>query len=152
MCLLVLPLAACDLSMTQQAKHQAQSGDTLWPGGTAAGVPDGAVAQDQPARDTALSNPPPVTLALLARGQDRYRVFCTPCHAENGDGDGRVIQRGFPRPPAFGAADNPHRAVTAITSGYGVMFPFADRIEPADRWAIAAYVEALKQRRVDQGQ
>jgi mono/diheme cytochrome c family protein len=142
----LVALAGCDLSMTKQARHQPQGGATLWPGGPAASdaAPEGSVALDAPQRDAALAEPPHVTPALLARGQDRYRIFCTPCHGENGDGNGRVVQRGFPRPPAFGAQDNPRRTVAAIGNGYGVMYPFADRIEPADRWAIAAYVEALK--------
>lgn len=150
---LLLPLAGCDLSMTRQAKHEAQGGETLWPGGpaVAGAAPEGTVAQDQPVRDLAASRPPHVTLALLARGQDRYRIFCTACHAEDGGGNGRVVQRGFPRPPAFGAQDNPHRTVAAITDGYGVMYPFADRIDPPDRWAIAAYVEALRKLRTEKG-
>lgn len=145
---LVLPLllAGCDLSMTRQARHDSQGDATLWPGGPAAtdDAPAGTVAQDQPARDAAAMTPPHVDAALLARGEDRYRIFCTPCHAESGNGLGRVVQRGFPRPPAFGPQDNPRRTFDAITRGYGVMYPFADRIDPADRWAIAAYVEALK--------
>jgi len=150
---LLLPLAGCDLSMTRQAKHEAQGGAALWPGGPAAtdSAPDGTVAQDQPDREVAASRPPHVTPALLIRGQDRYRIFCTACHAEDGDGGGRVVQRGFPRPPAFGEQGNPHRTVAAITDGYGVMYPFADRIDPADRWAIAAYVEALKRLRAEKG-
>ena len=150
---LLLPLAGCDLSMTRQAKHEAQGGETLWPGGPAdaGAAPEGTVAQAQPVRDLPPSRPPHVTLALLARGQDRYRIFCTACHAEDGGGNGRVVQRGFPRPPAFGAQDNPHRTVAAITDGYGVMYPFADRIDPPDRWAIAAYVEALRKLRTEKG-
>jgi mono/diheme cytochrome c family protein len=144
--LLPLVLAGCDLSMTQQARHQAQGGAALWPGGPAASddAPAGAVAQDQPLRDAAFAGPPHVTPELLSQGQAQYRIFCTPCHAEDGGGQGRVVQRGFPAPPPFGAQDYPRRTVAAITKGYGVMYPFADRIEPRDRWAIAAYVEALK--------
>ena len=153
--LLALPLllAGCDLSMTKQARHDAQGGATLWQDGPAASddAPAGTVAQDQPARDAAATTPPHVTPALLARGEDRYRIFCTPCHAETGNGLGRVVQRGFPRPPAFGNQDNPRRTVDAITRGYGAMYPFADRIEPDDRWAIAAYVEALKTLQPGQG-
>ena len=150
---LLLPLAGCDLSMTRQAKHEAQGDATLWPGGPAArdAAPDGTVAQDQPDRDAALATPPAVTPALLARGQDRYRIFCTACHGEDGGGEGRVVVRGFPRPAAFGAQDHPRHTVAVITHGSGVMYPFADRIEPRDRWAIAAYVEALKRLRVEKG-
>lgn len=151
--LMLLPLAGCDLSMTRQAKHEAQSGESLWDGGPiiSALAPDDSISQDQPARDVAMAIPPPVTPALLARGQDRYRIFCTPCHAEDGGGDGRVVQRGFPRPPAFGSQDDPRHTVAAITKGYGTMYPFADRIDPSDRWAVAAYVEALKALRMEKG-
>lgn len=150
---LLLPLAGCDLSMTRQAKHQAQGGETLWPGGPPArdSAPEGTMAQDQPDRDAALATPPAVTPALLARGQDRYRIFCTACHGDDGGGGGRVVARGFPRPPAFGARDHPRQTVAVITHGSGVMYPFADRIEPKDRWAIAAYVEALKRLRAEKG-
>jgi len=151
--LLPLLLAGCDLSMTRQARHEAQGGATLWQDGQPASgdAPAGTVAQDQPARDSAGITPPHLTTALVARGQDRYRIFCTPCHAETGNGLGRVVQRGFPQPPAFGPQDNPRRTVDAITRGYGVMYPFADRIDPADRWAVAAYVEALKTLSAGQG-
>lgn len=150
--ILLLPLAGCDLSMTRQDRHDAQGGATLWKGGPAVSsvAPDGSIAQDQPARDVALDEPPPVTEALLERGQDRYRIFCTACHGEDGGGEGRVVQRGFPRPPAFGSQDHSRRTVDVITRGSGVMYPFADRIEPSDRWAIAAYVEALKRLRAGQ--
>jgi mono/diheme cytochrome c family protein len=151
--ILLLPLAACDLSMTRQAKHEAQSEATLWSGGPAVSddVPAGTIAQDQPQREAAAGVPPHLTPALLARGQDRYMIFCTACHGEDGGGTGRVVQRGFPRPQPFGAQDDPRRTVAAITRGYGVMYPFADRIEPGDRWAIAAYVEALKKLRAEKG-
>jgi mono/diheme cytochrome c family protein len=146
MLLLLLSLSGCDLSMTKQARHDPQGGATLWPGGPAASdaAPAGSIAQDQPARDAAASTPPHLDAALMARGQEQYRIFCTPCHVEDGRGMGRVVQRGFPAPPPFGAQDNPKHIVDAITHGYGVMYPFADRIEPSDRWAIAAYIEALK--------
>ncbi|HET8612802.1 MAG TPA: hypothetical protein VFL92_08550, partial [Sphingomonas sp.] len=79
--LALLALAGCDLSMQKQARHGAQGG-ALWPGGpsTGDGAPPGSIAIDQPAIDAALAHPPHVTPALLARGQDRYQIFCTPCH------------------------------------------------------------------------
>lgn len=142
----LLLLSGCDLSMTRQAKREAQGGIALWDGGPAASddAPAGTVAQDQPERDASATTPPHVTPALLARGQDRYRIFCTACHGEDGNGAGLVVQRGFPRPRPFGPQDEPRLTAAAITDGYGIMYPFADRIDPADRWAIAAYVEALK--------
>jgi mono/diheme cytochrome c family protein len=91
---------------------------------------------------------PPLTLALLARGQERYRIYCTPCHAERGDGHGMIVQRGFPPPPSFHIdrlrAASPRYFYEVITHGYGVMYAFADRVEPNDRWAIAAYIRALE--------
>ena len=91
---------------------------------------------------------PSVTPALLLRGQDRYRIYCTPCHSELGDGHGMIVQRGFPPPPSFHTdrlrAVSPQHLYDVITGGFGVMYPFADRIESRDRWAIAAYIRALQ--------
>lgn len=147
--ILLLALGGCDLSMTRQDKREAQSSPTLWPGGPAAGnAPEGTVAREQPVRDAALAHPPHVTPALLARGQDLYNGLCAPCHGGAGNGDGIVVQRGFPRPPSFHeprlmAAPASH-FVDVMTNGYGVMYSFNERIEPADRWAVAAYEKALQ--------
>jgi mono/diheme cytochrome c family protein len=91
---------------------------------------------------------PPLTLALIERGQDRYRIYCAPCHSELGDGHGMIVQRGFPLPPSF-QLDRLRKAppqyfYDVMTQGYGVMYSFADRVEPNDRWAIAAYIRALQ--------
>jgi len=102
------------------------------------------------AREAALaaSAPPATDLALLRRGQSRYDIFCAPCHSPLGDGDGRVVRRGFPRPPTFHQArlrDAPDRHVfDVIGQGYGAMPAYADRLQPADRWAVVAYVRALQ--------
>jgi mono/diheme cytochrome c family protein len=91
---------------------------------------------------------PAVTLVLLERGQERYRIYCTPCHSELGDGHGMIVQRGFPPPPSFQSdplrSAPPQHIYDVITRGYGVMYSFADRVQPADRWAIAAYIYALE--------
>ena len=91
---------------------------------------------------------PPVTLALLQRGQEWFRIYCTPCHSELGDGNGIVVQRGFPPPPSYHSDRLRHAPVQhfydVITNGYGAMYSFADRVQPADRWAIAAYIRALQ--------
>jgi mono/diheme cytochrome c family protein len=91
---------------------------------------------------------PPVTLALLNRGQERYRIYCAPCHSELGDGRGMIVERGFPPPPSFGLdrlrAASPQYLYDVITGGHGVMYGFGDRIAPKDRWAIAAYIRALQ--------
>jgi len=92
--------------------------------------------------------PPALTAALLERGQERYRIYCTPCHSELGDGRGIVVQRGFPAPPSFHIdrlrAASPQYFYDVITQGHGVMYSFADKVSPIDRWAIAAYIRALQ--------
>ena len=105
-------------------------------------------AQDTVAWGDTASTPPPLTLALIQRGQQRYRIDCTPCHSELGDGHGMVVQRGFPAPPSY-HIDRLRQAPTqhfydVITHGYGAMYSFAGRVAPADRWAIAAYIRALQ--------
>jgi mono/diheme cytochrome c family protein len=91
---------------------------------------------------------PALSLALLERGQERYRIYCVPCHSELGDGDGMIVQRGFPAPPSFHIerlrSTPPQHIYDVITRGYGIMYSFADRVQPADRWAIAAYIYALQ--------
>jgi len=134
---LLLLAVACD-DMTEQPKpkpYSSRAGPAETPSGT---VEYGE--QPLPA--------PPVTLALLQRGQDRYRIYCTPCHSELGDGHGMVVQRGFPPPPSY-HIDRLREAPVqhfydVMTDGYGAMYAFADRIQPADRWAIAAYIRALE--------
>ena len=149
--LLLLPmtLAACDLSMAHQPGDRRQASDGYWPGGPArAAPPEGTVAVDQPTRDVALAAPPPITAALLDRGQARYGIYCAVCHGTRGDGDGEVVRRGFPQPPSLHeprlVAAPPAYVVDVITHGHGVMYSYADRVEPADRWAIASYVKALQ--------
>ena len=92
--------------------------------------------------------PPPVTLALLERGQERFRIYCTPCHSELGDGHGMIVQRGFPAPPSYHIdrlrEAPPQHFYDVMTNGYGAMYSFAARVQPADRWAIAAYIRALQ--------
>lgn len=92
--------------------------------------------------------PFPVDAALLARGRERFDVYCSPCHGRTGAGDGMVVRRGFPRPPSFHdprlrAAPAGH-LVGVMAEGFGRMYPFADRVPARDRWAIAAYIRALQ--------
>lgn len=94
------------------------------------------------------SNPLPITAALLARGRNRFNIYCAPCHSRVGDGDGMIVRRGFPAPPSYhteklrNAPDSHFYQV--ITNGYGAMYSYAGRIAPADRWAIVAYIRALQ--------
>jgi mono/diheme cytochrome c family protein len=142
-------LAGCDQSMTEQAKLPTYASTQLWHDGTAARpLPPHTVARGDLVRDAEIADPPPVDAALLQRGRERYDIDCAPCHGLGGHGDGMIVQRGFPAPPDYGSPRL--RAVPAahifdvITNGYGVMYPYAARVEPADRWAIVAYVRALQ--------
>ena len=146
---LALLLAGCDVSMTQQRKYTTYAPARLWSDGTSARpLPAGVVAQGDGARFAAAQTPPPVSAALLARGRERFDAFCSPCHGLAGDGDGVVVAHGFPRPPSYHidrllAAPAQH-FYDVITRGYGVMYSYADRVDPHDRWAIAAYIRALQ--------
>ncbi|RKK01262.1 cytochrome c [Pseudoroseomonas wenyumeiae] len=146
--LLLLALPGCKPEMTQQKRLDTYGNTSAWPGGAARTLPEGTVARGELARQAAGATPPPVDAALLARGQERYAIFCTPCHGAAGEGDGMIVRRGFPAPPSYHIARL--RAAPArhffdvITNGYGVMYSYADRVEPADRWAIAAYIRALQ--------
>ena len=145
----VLTLGGCDFDMRVQPKFRAQGPATLWADGTSERpLPNGVVAQGDLARDAATKNPPPVTEALLARGRDRYTIYCAPCHGLSGDADGIIVQHGFPAPPSY-HSDALMKAPAstfydAITNGYGVMYAYAARVSPRDRWAIVAYIRALQ--------
>lgn len=95
--------------------------------------------------------PFPITRQVLERGRERFDIYCAPCHGRTGEGNGMIVQRGFPPPPSY-HIDRLRQApagyfVDVITKGYGVMYSYAERVEPADRWAISAYIRALQQSR-----
>jgi len=144
-----LLVGGCDLSMSRQSRYETARGHSLWPSGpAAASSPPDAVATDAPEEPDPTRARPVLTPALLARGRERYGIYCTPCHGVFGDGDGRVVQHGFPQPPAYNAprlrAAPAEHFVDVIGQGYGVMYGYGDRIPVSDRWAIAAYVRALQ--------
>jgi cytochrome c553 len=92
--------------------------------------------------------PFPITREVLERGRQRYDIYCAPCHGRTGEGNGMIVQRGFPAPPSY-HIDRLRTAPVGhffdvITQGYGVMYPYASRVETDDRWAIAAYIRALQ--------
>ena len=92
--------------------------------------------------------PMPVTREVLERGQERYNIFCAPCHGRVGSGQGMIVQRGFREPPSF-HIDRLREAPAGyyfevMTNGFGVMASYASRVPPEDRWAIAAYIRALQ--------
>jgi mono/diheme cytochrome c family protein len=84
----------------------------------------------------------------LARGRQRFDIYCAPCHGAIGDGDGYITERGFPHPPTYHTErmrSVPDRYLfDVITHGYGVMYPYGDRIPESDRWAIVGYIRALQ--------
>ena len=92
--------------------------------------------------------PLPVNRELLERGQGRYKIFCTPCHGLQGDGNGMIAMRGMKHPPSF-HQDRLRQAPNGyffdnITNGFGAMYGYSAQIPPRDRWAIIAYVRALQ--------
>jgi mono/diheme cytochrome c family protein len=118
--LAALALAGCDLTMTKQPKYGPQVKAGLFANGTSAQAPqEGTVSQGAVGDAEASAAPPPVTLALVERGQERFQIFCKPCHGVSGEGDGIIVARGFPRPPSY-------------------------QVPPADRWAIISYIRALE--------
>lgn len=90
-------------------------------------------------------------LALLRRGQDRYRAYCTPCHGQLGNGEGMIAHRGFELRRPVGNYHTERLRNMPLghfydvqTNGYGAMYSYASRVEPQDRWAVAAYIRALQ--------
>ena len=92
--------------------------------------------------------PFPVTMEVLKRGQERYNIYCTPCHSRVGNGEGEIVQRGYK--PAANFNDQVRLAQPVshyfyvMTHGYGAMPDYSAQLTPADRWAVAAYIRALQ--------
>jgi len=123
-------------------------------------IPAGTVARDELNADdpfhTGMSNgqfldtiPVPLTVEFLHRGEDRFNIFCSPCHSRTGDGDGMIHRRGFWIPLSFHNARlrtvAPGYIFQVINNGYGAMPAYNDQIvEIRDRWAIVAYIRALQ--------
>jgi mono/diheme cytochrome c family protein len=117
-------------------------------------VPENTVARGSIADDALLvpkeSNafPLPLTMELLERGQERYGIFCSPCHGFEGDGLGMVAMRGMKHPPSFHQErlrQEPNGYIDdVVTNGFGAMYGYSAQIPPRDRWAIVAYVRALQ--------
>jgi mono/diheme cytochrome c family protein len=119
----------------------------------------GTVARGQLREDTLLYTgkvngadaavfPFPIDDRALRRGRERFDIFCAPCHARTGEGDGMVVRRGYRRPPSY-HDDRLRNAPVGhffdvMTNGYGAMYSYAQRVSVDDRWAIAAYIRALQ--------
>ena len=92
--------------------------------------------------------PFPVTKEVVARGRERFNIYCTPCHDYKGTGNGMIVQRGYAKPPSYHIdrlrqAPNGH-FYDVITSGFGAMPDYRAQIAPRDRWAIVSYIRALQ--------
>lgn len=143
-----LALGACDQAeMRDQPKYEAYEAAPTLPGNMAAQHPPAGTV----ARDEGIAPRPPqpaVTEELLARGRSVFDAVCAPCHGYVGDGQGMVVRRGFPPPPTFhqdrlrDATDD--HFYTVMADGFGLMFSYADRVAPDDRWAVVAYIRALQ--------
>jgi len=92
--------------------------------------------------------PFPVTAEVMARGQQRFNIYCSPCHGEAGDGNGMIVQRGLKRPPSYHNERLRKAPVgyffDVMTSGFAAMLDYSQQVSPRDRWAIAAYIRALQ--------
>jgi hypothetical protein len=112
-------------------------------------VAHGAIADDALFVPKDSNNfPLPVNRELLDRGEERYKIFCSPCHGLQGDGNGMVAIRGMKHPPSY-HQDRLRQAPNGyfydnITNGFGAMLGYSAQIPPRDRWAIIAYIRALQ--------
>ena len=157
---LALWLAGCRMDMHEQPKYLPYQPTTFFDDGRSERpVVPGTVARGQLRLDELLytgkkngvfSNkfPFPITRQDLERGRQRYNIYCTPCHDYTGSGQGIVVQRGFPSPPSY-HIDRLRQAPVGhffdvMSNGYGSMYSYASRIEPEDRWRIAAYIRVLQ--------
>jgi mono/diheme cytochrome c family protein len=146
---LALGLAGCDRAdMVSQGKASTWDKSAFFPDHRSMRAPaPGTLARGAP--NQPVPEPATITRAMLTRGQERYDIFCTPCHGLAGQGDGMIVRRGFPKPPSFTSdalmAMKASDFYDVITKGHGAMYSYADRVPPADRWAIAAYIRALQQ-------
>lgn len=155
-----LLLVACRQDMHDAPRYDPLEASTFFANGAASRLPvANTVARGQLNEDRHLFEgvvdgrpaetfPMPVTAEVMARGQERFNVFCSPCHGRTGQGNGMIVQRGFRQPPSF----HDQRLVEApvgyyfdvITNGFGAMQDYRSQVPVADRWAIAAYIRALQ--------
>ena len=160
MCAAMLMLAGCRLDMQVQPYYRPLAESKFFADKRAARpIIAGTVAQGHLNADTYFYTgkigsvagdymPFPVTAEVLQRGQQRYNIYCSPCHSEVGDGNGMIVQRGYLRPPSYHTERLRNSPIghffDVITNGYGKMPDYATQVPPEDRWAIAAYIRALQ--------
>jgi len=153
-------LAGCRLDMHVQPKYLPLEPSDFFADGRSARQPvAGTVARGELRIDEHLYTgkvdgkdadtfPFPITANDILRGQERYNIYCSPCHDYTGSGRGMIVMRGFPQPPSF-HIDRLRQAPVGhffdvMTNGNGSMYSYASRITPEDRWRIAAYIRALQ--------
>jgi len=158
--ILSIGVLGCRQDMFNQPKVRPLQASTFFADGRASRpLPEDTVARGELRADELLYSgriggvvadafPFPVTAELLDRGQERFEIFCSPCHGRLGDGNGMIVQRGFKPPPSF-HSDRLRQAPAGhffdvMTNGFGVMYDYRSRIPAEDRWAIAAYIRALQ--------
>ncbi|HTO77014.1 MAG TPA: cytochrome c [Thermoanaerobaculia bacterium] len=158
--LLLLFAASCRRDMQDQPKYKDLRGSAFFADGRSARpLPEDTVARGFLNADRRFATgkvdgqpiaelPIPLTKELLARGRERYGIYCSPCHGLTGDGLGIVVQRGLRRPNSF-QIDRLRAAPVGYffdvqTVGFGAMLDYSAQIPPKDRWAIAAYIRALQ--------
>ncbi len=165
---LLLILAAtflgCRQDMHDQPRYRPLAKSTFFPDGRGSRpIIDGTVAWGKLKTDTRMYKgkagadfitdiPVPVTQALLERGQQRFNIYCSPCHGRGGDGEGMVAQRGFKHPPSYHSDKLRNQPAgyyfDVISNGFGAMASYASRVPVPDRWAIVAYIRALQYSRM----
>lgn len=153
-------LAGCRQDMHEQPRYEPLEPSTFFADGRSSRpLVEGTVARGYLRLDELLyagkvngelsgTLPFSVTRGLLGRGQERYNIYCTPCHGHVGNGQGMIVQRGLRPPPSFHierlrAAPIGH-FFDVITNGYGAMANYAVEVATVDRWAVAAYIRALQ--------
>jgi hypothetical protein len=153
-------LAGCRQDMQDQPKFIPQRGTDFYADGRSARPQvENTVARGQLHEDTYFytglqagkegdAMPFPVTMEVLERGQERYNIYCTPCHSRVGNGVGMIVQRGYSKAGDFHTARLQAAPLghffNVITNGYGSMPDYAAQLQPQDRWAVVAYIRALQ--------
>ncbi len=159
-CLALVGGAACRQDMHDQPKYEPlETGAMFSNGQSARPLIEDTVARGQLNDDEQLNTgkvsgqladtfPYAVTADMVDRGQERFDVFCSPCHDRAGTGRGMVVRRGYRQPPSLQdqrLKDAPvGHFFDVMTNGFGAMPDYRAQIPVADRWAIAAYIRALQ--------
>lgn len=158
--LALIVLAGCRQDMHDQPKFKPLAMNNFYPDQRSARpLIEGTVAREDERADqyyyTGKLNgqpgtefPFPVTREVLERGQERYNIYCSPCHSRIGDGNGMIVQRGFKRPPSYHTDRLRKMPIghffDVMTNGFGAMSEYKSQVSVYDRWAIAAYIRALQ--------